>query len=151
MNGESIIMDITEIPFNRFVGITRTDPSDTALLQLYKSEHLDNHLNTVHASAQFALAEAASGECLLHKFKDITSASSFIPVVRDVQVKYRKPAMGTLRASANISDADTAKAMETLSKKGRAIISVEVDLLDESKNTTMTATFSWFIQRIERA
>jgi len=144
-------MDITEIPFNRFIGITRTDPSDTALLQLSKSEHLDNHLNTIHASAQFALAEAASGECLLRRFIDIASASSFIPVVRDVQVKYRKPANGTLRASANISDADTAKAMEALSKKGRAIISVEVDLLDESENTTMTATFSWFIQRIERA
>jgi acyl-coenzyme A thioesterase PaaI-like protein len=92
------IMDVTEIPFNRFIGITKAYLPDAVFLQLCESENLVNHLNTVHASAQFALAEAAAGECLLHTFKDIASGFSLIPVVRAVQVKYRKPASGTLRA-----------------------------------------------------
>ncbi len=140
-------MDISEIPFNRHVGIKKCSSSSKALLQLDKSENLHNHLNTVHASAQFALAEAASGECLLQRFKGIAAEESIVPVVREVRVKYRKPSNGTLRATADISDAEAAKAIEALSRKGRAIIPVSVDVLDEFDNTTMSATFSWFIQK----
>jgi acyl-coenzyme A thioesterase PaaI-like protein len=140
-------MDVTEIPFNRFIGISRTDPPDTAMLKLQRSENLSNHLNTVHASAQFALAEAASGECLLRRFKDIASSASLIPVVREVLVKYRKPATGTLRATATVSDGDAASAIEALAGKGRAVIPVQVNVSDEPGTTTMTATFSWFIQK----
>lgn len=142
-------MDITEIPFNRHIGIKKCASSETALLQLDKSDSLVNHLNTVHASAQFALAEAAGGERLLRRFMDVASKGTFVPVVRDVLVKYRKPANGTLRAAADISDTDAAKALETLARKGRAVIPVEVAVIDEAGSTTMSATFSWFIQKID--
>jgi len=48
-----------------------------------------NHLNTVHASALFALAEASSGYFLLNEFSELTD---IIPVVRKVETKYKKPA-----------------------------------------------------------
>lgn len=141
-------VDITELPFNRFIGITRPDPLDEALLQLDYSDNLGNHLNTIHASAQFALAEAAAGECLLRRFFDYgASASAFITVVREVRAKYRKPATGTLRATATISDDKAAKAIEMLAGKGRTIAAVDVDVLDETNTVTMCAAFSWFIQK----
>jgi len=55
-------MKTIEIPFNKFVGISRSESQENGLLELKDDENLKNHLGTVHASAQFALAEACSGE-----------------------------------------------------------------------------------------
>jgi hypothetical protein len=54
---------VTELPFNSFLRIQiSTEPSK--LLQLPSGDGYLNHLGTVHASAQLALAEASSGEFL---------------------------------------------------------------------------------------
>ena len=53
---------VTELPFNRFLGIeVAADPSQ--LLRLPAGGQYLNHLSTVHASAQLALAEASSDVC----------------------------------------------------------------------------------------
>jgi acyl-coenzyme A thioesterase PaaI-like protein len=61
-------MDVTEIPFVEKVGITR---STKGLLELPFNETIQNHLQTIHASAQFALAETASGEILQTIFPEL--------------------------------------------------------------------------------
>src|ERR1035438_8092756 len=57
-------MDVSAIPFNRFLGLRA---GDTALT-LPADPKYHNHLGTVHAGAQFSLAEAASGQWLLDRF-----------------------------------------------------------------------------------
>jgi acyl-coenzyme A thioesterase PaaI-like protein len=143
------IMDVTKIPFNSFLGITKSDGSDTALLELNESEKLRNHLGMVHASAQFALAEATSGEYLIQRFKDIIEKVRIIPVVRRAEVKYKNSARGQLKAKAAISDEIAGKVASSIEQKGRAIIPVKVALLDKDGKLTMTATIEWFVQKIE--
>jgi hypothetical protein len=55
---------VTELPFNNLL---RIHPAGDAahLLQLPSGDEYLNHLGTVHAAAQLALAEASSGEFLL--------------------------------------------------------------------------------------
>ena len=136
-------MQITELPFNSFVGIeTAREPSQ--LLRLPSSERYLNHLGTVHASAQLALAEASSGEFLLRHFG---SADGIVPVVRRLEAKFRKPANGSITSSASATPEALAQLDAELASKGRSLISVRVDLHDESGAHTLSATFEWFIQR----
>jgi hypothetical protein len=51
------IMNVTEIPFNHYIGIKESN-QEKYLLMLDKSDNQLNHLGTMHASAQFSLAEA---------------------------------------------------------------------------------------------
>jgi acyl-coenzyme A thioesterase PaaI-like protein len=92
---------VIELPFNSFLGI-RTAAEPSQLLQLPPGTRYLNHLGTVHASAQLALAEASSGEFLLRHFG---SAEGIVPVVRRLEAKFRKPAKGavTSRARAPLS------------------------------------------------
>jgi len=84
-----------ELPFNKFIGIlTASDPGK--LLQLPAGPQYLNHLGTVHASAQLALAEASSGEFLLQSFGSI---AELVPVVRRLESKFRKPAKGALTSN----------------------------------------------------
>src|SRR3954464_13972724 len=85
---------VTELPFNRFLGI-ETAPAPQ-LLRLPAGAQYLNHLGTVHASAQLALAEASSGEFLL---RALGFPSGIVPVVRRLESKFRKPAYGAVTSS----------------------------------------------------
>ena len=52
-------MEITEIPFARTIGLKK---SDSEVLELPFDDSLHNHLQTIAASAQYSLAELASGD-----------------------------------------------------------------------------------------
>jgi acyl-coenzyme A thioesterase PaaI-like protein len=134
---------VTELPFNSFLGIQPSGDS-AHLLRLPSGDQYLNHLGTVHASAQLALAEASSGEFLLRHFG---SAAGVIPVVRRMDAKFRKPANGSITSTASATPESLAQLDAELSSKGRALIPISVELHDESGAHTLSATFEWFIQR----
>lgn len=142
-------MDVLEIPFNNFLGIEKCNDENNELLLLPASDKYTNHLKTVHASAQFALGEATSGEYLLQRFKKIVENETIIPVVRKTEVKFKKPAQGEIKASAELSDEIASQAIASIDKRGRAIIPVTVNVFDSQGNNTMTGTYEWFVQKVE--
>ena len=133
-------MDIPAIPFNHLIGLEISDDPEYLMVLPAKQEH-ENHLQTVHASALFALAEASSGLCLLREFSDLAHV---VPVVRNVEVKYRKPGQGMIRSKASLNIGKAA-VLETLNTKHRALIPVQVTLHDATPVLIMQATFEWFI------
>ena len=137
-------MKITELPFNRHVGIEEA-PGDGALLRLPAGAQFLNHVGTVHASALLALAEATSGEFLLRHFG---SSDGVIPLVRRMETKFRKPANGAVTSKATADAEELARLDADLHAKGRAGISVQVELHDASGAHVLSATVEWFIQAL---
>jgi acyl-coenzyme A thioesterase PaaI-like protein len=138
---------VTELPFNSFLGIeTASEP--TQLLRLPAGAQYLNHLGTVHASAQLALAEASSGEFLL---RALGSTSGVVPVVRRLDSKFRKPANGAVTSTVSTPPEALQQLSADLAAKGRGIISVAVELHDESGAHTLSATVEWFITRVPHA
>ena len=136
-------VSVTELPFNTFLGIQAASDSPH-VLELPSGKQYLNHLGTVHASAQLALAEAASGEFLLTHFRTI---DGIIPVVRRMEAKFRKPANGRITSTATGTPEALVQLHQELAAKGRAIVPISVDIHDESGAHTLSATFEWFIQR----
>lgn len=136
-------MDVTKLPFNEWIGLKHSDRSEY-LLMLEDSPNYHNHLNTVHASAQFALAEATSGYFLLHEFSELTGV---IPVVRKVELKYRKPVLGKVFSKAKFHNAEKNTVLDALNRSGRVLVNIEVSLFDSENNLIMQSIFEWFITR----
>jgi len=136
-------MDVLEIPFNKFLGLQRAYAKNDSILKLEPKKEYLNHLGTIHASALFALAEASSGEFLLNQFKDYKL--DVIPVVRKVEIKYSKPASGTVFSKACITDSKINEIINELRIKKRVIIKVRVDILDNNTEKLFTSVFDWFI------
>ena len=135
-------MDVSAIPFNRFLGLR----ANGAALTLPADPKYHNHLGTVHAGAQFALAEAASGQWLLDHFGE--KAADYAAVVRHADAKFRRPAMGELTAQAGASPEEAERFLETLTRRGRAAIEVRVQVLGADGSATLESAFEWFAQRI---
>jgi acyl-coenzyme A thioesterase PaaI-like protein len=140
-------MDIAGIPFHRLIGIRAPRPGEAAMLALDDGPELHNHLGTIHASAQYALAEACSGAVLLEHLGDL--ASRVVPVLRRGEVKYRRPARGTLYASAALSAGDEARVRSELATKGRSMVDVAVQVVDAAQAVVLTAALSWFLHLAE--
>jgi acyl-coenzyme A thioesterase PaaI-like protein len=138
-------MDITEIPFNKFLNISKSGQNDSGLTLVFDN-HLKNHLGTFHAGAQYVLAEACSGHTLYILFPDLYD--QVIPVLRTSKTKFKKPATSDIHATASIKEDIKEKFEQQLQKKGRATIAVEVDVYDTNDIKTMSGIFEWFVQKI---
>lgn len=138
-------VSVTAIPFNRFLGLQ----TNGAGLTLPADQNYHNHLGTVHAAAQFALAEAASGQWLLSRFG--AEASHHVAVVRHANVKFRRPAAGELTAQADTAPSEVERFLDSLARRGRASIEVHVRLLDVRGSLTLEASFEWFAQRVRES
>jgi acyl-coenzyme A thioesterase PaaI-like protein len=138
-------VEIIEIPFVKKVGIEKTQEEN---LILSFDESNQNHLQTIHASALFTLAESASGEALLTCFPELVGKVA--PVVRDSQIKFKKPAIKSVTAFPSISDESIAKFKEQYKKKNRSSITVDVTVKDSDENVVCVGSFNWFVQGIEQ-
>ncbi len=106
-------MDVTEIPFINKVGvIKRAD----GVLELTFDESVLNHLKTIHATAQFSLAEIASGEILQTLFPE--PVGKVVPVLMDSQIKFKKPATKAIAAYPSVSGEAAYEFKEQFKKKG---------------------------------
>jgi acyl-coenzyme A thioesterase PaaI-like protein len=137
-------MDVTALPFSRLIGLEHAASESGFLLSLPASPNYHNHLGTVHAGALLALAESASGEFLLQQFGE---HPQLVAVVRRLEAKFRKPANGRVSARASGDPDEMARLFATLATKGRASISVNVEVVDEEQTLTLTAAVEWFVAK----
>lgn len=138
-------MDVTQIPFNKFIEISHSH-TDEHVLELGFKDNMKNHLGTFHASAQFALAEACSGLSLQKHFPYL--ANSVVPVLRKSDIKFKKPAQSDIHAKASIGTEEKGKFEQQLERKGRATITVPVEIIDQNGTVTMSGVYEWFVQKI---
>ena len=115
-------MNVVEIPFVNKVGITKTKNDE---LELAFTTGSHNHLETLHASAQFTLAETASGEFLQTLFPELVE--KVIPVLRDATVKFKKPAVKNIIAYPSMPD----------------------EAREKFNTVTSVASYNWFVKKIE--
>jgi acyl-coenzyme A thioesterase PaaI-like protein len=137
-------MDVTQLPFNNFIGLKIADKSGYLLMLDNRTEYR-NHLDTVHASAQFSLAEATSGHFLLNEFSELTD---IVPVVRKVEIKYKKPTAGVVFSKAKFLETGRSEVLEALNQRGKALLKVEVSLFDENEMSIMQSVFEWFVAKL---
>lgn len=137
------MIDITKVPFNKMLGISLASDA-SYLLQLDAKEEYTNHLGTVHAAALFALAEGSGAQLLLTVFPE-EIIDNVIPVLRKVEVGYKKPATGVIVSTAYLKDTTIEGVTEQLRTKKRVIINTPVDLFDASNVKVFSANFEWFV------
>jgi acyl-coenzyme A thioesterase PaaI-like protein len=136
----------TDLAYNQALGVIDAPPGAEHLLELPFAPHIHNHLGTVHAAAQFSLAEAASAECLQRHFG--AAVGEVFAVVRGVEAAYRRPGTGDLLAFGRPDDATRDTLLGELAGRGRAKAVILIDLKDRAGTLTFHAQFEWFISRV---
>ena len=136
-------MDVTQIPFAKHIGI---EHKIEGTLKLGMTDVIQNHMQGIHASAQFALAETQSGLYLQETFPELEG--KVVGMLRASTVKYKNPATSSIYAVANLAEAEKEKFLTQLERKGRAAMTVHVEVKDAEAVVTMQGDFQWYIQKI---
>ena len=121
-------MKVLNLPFSKKIGIEKST-TNGFLLQLPFSEKVQNHLNTVHGSASFALAEITSGYFLSINFADI--AHQTVPILRSSSMKYKKSGNSNLYSKAKLKESTLSDILLQLQFKRKTIFTIEVKLYNE--------------------
>ena len=133
-------MDTVSIPFVSHIGIQENNNN----LSLDFKDNILNHIKTIHAAAQFTLAETQSGIHLQCLFPELEG--KVLPVLRDAQIKYKKPALERIIAYSSSNEDDVEKFKSIFNKKGRGSIQINVEIKDINDVLTSQAIFTWFVQ-----
>jgi acyl-coenzyme A thioesterase PaaI-like protein len=137
-------MDVTQLPFNRHVGLERAAADSGFLVSLPDGPQFTNHLGTVHASALLAVAEAGSGAFLIQQ---LGPGSGYVPVVRRLEAKFRKPAHGRVSARCPVPAEEVTRWSAELAARGRVLAPVAVEVVDSAGVIVLSAVVEWFIAR----
>jgi acyl-coenzyme A thioesterase PaaI-like protein len=137
-------MDVTQLPFNRLIGLEAMAEDSGFLVSLPDGMQYTNHMGTVHASALLAVAEAASGAFLVQQFGP---GAGFVPVVRRLEAKFRKPAHGRVSARCAIATQEVERWPAELASRGRLSAVVPIEVVDAGGVVVLSATVEWFIAR----
>ncbi len=138
-------MRATDLAYNRALDIRDAPAGAVHLLELPFAPRVQNHLGTMHAAAQFSLAEAASADCLQRNFgRDLPDV---VAVVRGVEVRYRRPAGGDLLAYGQPDEATQRTLLSDMAVRSSARAVILIELKDRNGTLTFHGKFEWFISR----
>lgn len=138
-------MNIDDVPFNRLIGLQREPAGGAFGVSLPAGAQYHNHLGIVHAAAQLAVAEAASGEWMLRNFGG--RAGEFVAVVRRMETTFKRPARGKIFGRATVGEAARAQLAAELGTKRALSFTVRVDVFDEGGAHSLSGRVEWFITR----
>lgn len=102
-----------------------------------------NHLGTFYAGALFGLAEMLGGALFASGF----DVDRFYPVVKDLQIRFLRPAMSDVRAEASLGEVEMARLADEAARDGRAEFVLEATITDAEGTLVATTTGTYQIRR----
>ncbi|MFC4637403.1 DUF4442 domain-containing protein [Deinococcus hohokamensis] len=133
------------IPMNATVGVQITDVGvGWATGECPDTPPFRNHLGTIHAGAQFLLAEAVSGAAFAGAFA--AHLQQAVPLIEKLETHYVGRAVGDLQARAEADMADLPAAAAQFQAEGRARLVVHVSVTDGEAKEVMRAVAHWYLR-----
>ncbi|MCT2593995.1 DUF4442 domain-containing protein [Streptomyces sp. N2-109] len=116
---------------------------ERAVVRLPDQTDFHNHVGGPHAGAMFTLAESASGAVVMAAFGDQLSRA--VPLAVRAEINYRKLAMGTVTATAELGR-PAAEVVAELDEGGRPEFPVEISLAREDGTETGQMSIVWTLR-----
>ena len=88
----------------------------------------ENHIGSMYAGALFTLAEIPGGALFLTSF----DASQFYPIVKEMNLRFRRPATGDIVVEARLSAEEIERLQGEAQANGKAEYVLELQLTDGS-------------------
>jgi thioesterase domain-containing protein len=132
------------IPFLEHTGIV-VDHAERGFVRLRMPfEPNVNHVGMMYAGALFTLAEVPGGTLFLTTF----DTKTFYPIVKDLQIRFRRPAMSDITVEVRVTDDEIARIAAEAEANGKADYGWESELVDAtgevvaiSRNTYQMRSF----------
>lgn len=103
-----------------------------------------NHVGTMYAGSLFTLGEIMGGAMVIASM----DAGRCYPLVKDVQIRYRRPATTDITAELSLSEDRLKEIVSVLEEKGKSDIPLELELLDAGGEAVAVITGMWQVRKL---
>ena len=127
----------------RSAGLQILQADDIFKVKIELSPETQNHVQMMHAAYLFAGGEFLGG---LVPMRHLAKPEKFQPVVRDLKIEFKAPAMSSVTAETVFSQAQADEMNAALDKGGRYDFTLIADLKDESGTLVAQTTTNYAIR-----
>jgi acyl-coenzyme A thioesterase PaaI-like protein len=133
------------VPFNGHLGLVVEEVAlGRGVVRLPDDQALRNHTGSQHASALFAVGQAASGAAIAAAFVDEIPQLELLPT--GAEITYKKVSRGPILAT-GVLGADPDALLEELAREGSVAFTVDVSLTDGARDVVADLSVRWLVSR----
>jgi len=107
-----------------------------------------NHFGVTYAGSLFSVAEMLGGVLSLATFDFEGELSGFVPIVKESTIRFRRPALGVVRASASLPDDEVARVRQDALATGKGEFVLEATLTDEQGEVVASTVGTYQVRRL---
>jgi thioesterase domain-containing protein len=107
-----------------------------------------NHFGVTYAGSLFSVAEMLGGVLSLVTFDFEGELSGFVPIVKESTIRFRRPALGVVRATASLSDGEVARVRQDALATGKGEFVLEASLTDEHGEVVASTVGTYQVRRL---
>jgi thioesterase domain-containing protein len=106
-----------------------------------------NHFGVAYAGSLFSVAEMLGGVLSLATFDLEGELAGFVPVVKESSIRFRRPALDVVRASASLTDDEVARVRRDALDSGKGEFVLEATLTDAQGEVVATTVGTYQLRR----
>ncbi len=107
-----------------------------------------NHFGVTYAGSLFSVAEMLGGLLALASFDLEGELCGFVPLVKESTIRFRRPALGVVRASASLSEPEVARVRADALATGKGEFVLEATLTDADGEVVATTVGTYQVRRV---
>lgn len=106
-----------------------------------------NHFGVTYAGSLFSIAEMLGGVLSLATFDLEGELAGFVPVVKESTIRFRRPALGVVRAAAQLADDEVARVRHDALATGKGEFVLEATLTDPQGEVVASTIGTYQLRR----
>lgn len=127
---EEAVQRASSVPILDAMGIRVVEASSgRAVAELPPGPNV-NHFGVTYAGSLYSVAEMLGGVLALGTFDLEGELAGFVPLVKESTIRFRRPALGVVRASASLADDEVARVRRDALATGKGEFVLEATLTD---------------------
>lgn len=134
---------VASVPILEAMGIRIVDARPGRAVAELPPEPNVNHFGVTYAGSLFSVAEMLGGVLSLVSF----DLDGMVPVVKASSIRFRRPAMGVVRAEVSLSEDEIARVQNDARATGKGEFELEAVLTDSTGEVVATTVGTYQIRR----
>lgn len=106
-----------------------------------------NHFGVTYAGSLYSVAEMLGGVLSLATFDLEGELAGFVPLVKESTIRFRRPALGVVRASASLPDDEIARVRQDALATGKGEFTLEAIVTDTQGEVVATTVGTYQLRR----
>lgn len=107
-----------------------------------------NHFGVAYAGSLYSVAEMLGGVLALATFDLEGELAGCVPLVKESTIRFRRPALGVVRAEASLSPAEAERVRRDALATGKGEFVLEATLTDADGEVVATTTGTYQVRRL---